>query len=124
MFWPKRSSRPKCFPRRRFFRPWLERLEDRVVLHAYTASSAVPDGASGSLRYAIIQADTNDDQDNTILLDKGHYALTDTASGNLLVQNANTQKVATKRLIIFGAGQSTTVIEPGLSGWNDRIFQI
>jgi hypothetical protein len=45
----------RSHPRRRLL---LERLEDRTLLSTYTVNSTLDDGAAGTLRWAITQANT------------------------------------------------------------------
>lgn len=100
---------------------FLEVLEDRLAPAIFNLVPEAADGLTGSLRWAISQANSNGDASNTINLAAGTYSLTDTTAGNLLIANAN-GNVPIKTLTIAGQGQ--VIIEPDAPGWNDRIFQI
>lgn len=83
--------------------------------------AATADGATGSLRDAIDQSDTNSDASNTINLAAGTYSLTDTAVGELLIKD-HAAGVAAKSLSISGVGAGTTIVDG--SQLNSRVFQI
>src|SRR5437763_13908269 len=53
----------------------LDALEDRFCPAVFNPSPRVPDGAPGSLRDAVIQANSNGDAGNTIRLQAGTYTL-------------------------------------------------
>ena len=59
---------------------------------------------------------------NTIVLSVGTYVLTDQSQGNVLIEN--TSGLPSKTLSIMGAGESNTVIQPGVFPWQDRLFEI
>ena len=58
------------------------------MLAVFNVTPSATDGATGSLRAALVSASTNSDTSNTINLAVGTYALTDSAVGNLLIDNA------------------------------------
>ena len=79
----------------------------------------------GSLRAAIVAANSNASKSNTINLGTGTFDLTDTAAGELLIQDTNA-KVPSKTLTIIGQVNNTQPVSTveGGSGWSDRIFEI
>ncbi len=111
-------------PRRRrpTMRPIAELLEERLAPAIFNVLPTLTDGSVGSLRYAIDQANGNHDASNTINLAAGHYQLTDTTDGNLLIQDD--AGIPSKTLKITGLGETTSFIEPASSSWQTRIFQI
>jgi hypothetical protein len=104
------------------FRPRLEDLEGRLAPATFKLVAGVTDNQPGSLRAAILAADTNASASNTIKLGPGIYSLTDTADGNLVIDDQNSA-VVSKKLTIEGRGATQTTVTGG-SIWNDRIFQI
>jgi hypothetical protein len=101
----------------------LESLEDRRVPATFAPLTSAADGAANSLRAAIIQANSNG-QDNTIMLQAGVYQLSlpntngqenGAAQGDLDLTGAN------HTLTIQGAGVGATVIDGGKL---DRVFQV
>src|SRR5271169_5348934 len=103
-------------------RPVLEPLHPRILL---SAVSLLPNSGDAGLRSAIHADNTNAHARNRINLGSGQFTLTNFTKGNLLIRNNNAD-VSQKTLIIDGAGQNSTIIEPGTvtGGWHDRIFQI
>ena len=87
MFARNRASRRPKTSNKILFRGHLEQLEDRVTPAQFNPLPSLADGASLSLRDAIVQSDGNSDASNTIILSAGTYSLTDTAAGNLLIQD-------------------------------------
>ena len=81
-----------------------------------------PVGTDASLRAVINAADSNTYVNNTIVLSVGTYVLTDQSQGNVLIEN--TSGLPSKTLSIMGAGESNTVIQPGVFPWQDRLFEI
>jgi hypothetical protein len=74
--WHRSSRRLGPAPAaRRRSSPRLERLEDRRLLATFNPDPSAADGSPGSLRDAIVQADSNG-QDNTIVLQAAAYVLT------------------------------------------------
>ncbi len=104
------SSRSNRLRRRR--RATLERLEDRTLLSTYEVTSALDNGASGTLRWAVQQANAN--PGSSIEFELGTKAKTITLlSGQLELESAVT--------IYDGPGEgSVTVSGNGTS----RVFQI
>lgn len=101
--------------------PNLEGLEIRINPAVFNVAAATADGAAGSLRDAIDQSDTNGDASNTINLETGTFSLTDTSSGDLLI-NDQAAGVAAKTFTIVGAGAGTTIVDA--SQLQNRVFQI
>jgi hypothetical protein len=118
----KHFLRPTAAPRKEAVRPWLEELEGRFAPAMFSPLPSAADGASQSLRAALLAADANGDASNTISLAAGTYTLTDAAAGNLLIQDT-ASGVASKTFTLVGQGASGTIITGG-AGWNDRDFQI
>ena len=75
-----------------------------------------------SLRDAINTAESNGDASNTIVLSTATYVLTDTTLGQIVIQN--TSSLPNKTLTIVGQGETSTIIEPGLALWSDRVFEV
>ena len=101
----------------------LELLEDRHMLATFNPLPTDPDGSPGSLRAAIIQADSNG-QDNTINLAAGTYELSIANSAGQ--ENGSNQgdldlTGAGHTITIQGAGAAATIIDGGKL---DRVFQI
>ena len=117
-----RFFRPSASPRQKLIRLQLEELESRLSPAVFNPLPSIMDGASLSLRDAVLQADGNSDASNTINLAAGAYTLNDAAAGNLLIQDA-AAGVASKTFTLVGQGTASTIITGG-SGWHDRIFQI
>ena len=101
----------------------LEHLEARLAPAVFNLVPGAADGAAGSLRVAIEQADTNSDASNTINLAAGAYTLTQSGLGNLLVQDEN-PGTPEKSFLLVGQGEDSTIIEPGSASWDDRIFEV
>src|SRR5438105_616173 len=91
------------------YRPRLEALEDRLVPSTINVTTTA-DGVPGSLRAAIIQANSSHGHD-TIIVPAGTYTLT--------LAGANEDYAATGDLdirgdmTISGAGADTTIIDGG-----------
>jgi len=119
MVWRKCSRR---FSFKKTYQPWLEALEDRLAPALFAPLPATADGTVGSLRNAIVQADSNSDAMNTINLSSGTYALTDVSAGQLVIQDSNAG-IASKTLTIVG--QPGTLIQgPGQGPVTNRVFEI
>ena len=86
------------------------------------AGTYYPVPTDASLRNAIQAADSNSDATNTILLVDATYVITDASLGQLLLENDSS--LPSKTLVIDGQGENSTIIEPGVSAWNNRIFEI
>src|SRR5207248_11387808 len=83
------------------FRPRLEVLEDRTVPSTFNVTTTL-DGVAGSLRQAVVAANTNPGAD-TINVPVGTYTLTQSGTaGDLEI---------TGHVTIQGAGAGTTVID-------------
>ena len=104
-----------CCPRRSS--PRLEGLEDRRLLATFNPLPSAADGSPGSLRAAIIQADSNG-QDNTIDLQAGAYLLTlantagednGAAQGDLDLTGADTRSPSRGPAPIQGTGWESEV---------------
>jgi len=100
----------------------VEDLEGRLAPATFNLVAGVTDNQAGSLRAAILAANTNSSASNTINLAAGTYKLADAVDGNLLIKDA-IQTVQSKTLTIAGKGETNTIVEGG-SGWADRIFEI
>jgi hypothetical protein len=92
-------------------RQLVELLEPRLSPAVFSVSAGVADGAGGSLRSAINEANSNADASNTIELGAGTYTLTAAAGGSLLIQDL-ASGIANKSLTIEGLGNSSPIIEP------------
>jgi Bacterial Ig-like domain/Calx-beta domain len=114
----QRTNRPR---RKKQILTSLEGLEIRLSPAVFNVVAATADGASGSLRDAIHQADSNGDADNLINLAAGSYSLSDQATGALLIDDQGAG-VAAKTLTIAGAGRSDTIVDA--SQLQNRVFQI
>ncbi len=120
----KRSRRQRPSSRVRMWPSHLETLEIRMAPAVFAVSPSAADGAPGSLRYAINQADDNGDASNVINLAIGTYALTDATDGNLLIQDKGAG-VPDKSLAIIGQGEANTIIEPQTAAASAfRVFEI
>ena len=97
----------------------LEPLESRHLLSAFSPLSGTPDGASGSLRDAIAQANASTEAD-TITLEAGTYNLTVTGDGDTLGDLDLTDTAY--KITIFGAGAGQTIIDA--SALSDRVFDV
>lgn len=86
------------------------------------AGTYYPAPTDASLRNAIQAADSNGDSTNTIVLWDATYVVTNVSLGPLLLENDSS--LPSKTLLIDGQGQSSTIVEPGVSPWNNRIFEI
>jgi hypothetical protein len=117
-------------PNRRRVRPAVEALEDRT-LPANLAPTIFTDGAggTGSLRAAVITANTNG-EDNVITLQGGTYSLTlqNVAGQENAAATGDLDLTATNHTIVIqGQGPTRTIIDasaPGLPDLNDRLFQV
>ena len=103
--------------------PRLEALEDRRLLATFNPLPSAIDGSPGSLRAAIIQANS-DGQDNTINLQAGTYQLT-------IANSAGQENGAAQGdLDLTGTGHTITIEGPANSfaiidgGELDRVFQV
>lgn len=115
-----RRTAPTAGRQRTFF----EGLEGRILLAAFNPLPSAVDGSPGSLRSAIIIANSNN-QDDTINLSAGTYTLSvvngvagqenAAARGDLDLTERNTT------ITIVGAGNSQTIIDGGAI---DRVFQV
>ncbi len=81
-----------------------------------------PVPTDASLRGAIGAAESNGDASNTIVLSTATYVLTNTSLGQIVIQNNSS--LPNKTLTIVGQGETSTIIEPGLALWSDRIFEV
>ncbi len=97
------QSRRNRFRRKRQIVLSLESMEIRVTPAVFNVVAATTDGAAGSLRDAINQADSNGDADNQINLAAGSYSLTDVDAGDLLIRDQVPALLA-KTLTISGVG--------------------
>src|SRR5262249_39835264 len=98
-------------------------LEDRQVPAVFNPLAATADGASGSLRDAVIQANGNR-EDDVINLQTGLYRLSvaNTAGQeNAAAQGDLDPRDAGHTVTIQGAGPDATVIDAGSI---DRVFQV
>ena len=81
-----------------------------------------PVPTDGSLRAAIAAADSNGFASNTIVLAEATYPVTNLTAGQLVIENSS--GMSSKTLTIVGQGESSTIIEPGTTAWQERVFQI
>jgi len=86
------------------------------------AGTFYPVPIDSSLRADITAANSNIYAVNTIVLADATYLLTDATAGQLVIQN--TSSLPSKTLTIVGQGESSSIIEPGITTWNDRIFEV
>ena len=103
--------------------PSLESLEDRTMLATFSPLASAADGSGHSLRAAIIQADSNG-QDNTINLQSGFYHLSiPNPVGQNLGASAGDLDLAGAghTITIQGAGLTSTIIDGAKI---NRIFEI
>src|SRR5262249_37574576 len=98
--------------RRRRCQLLLEALEDRTVPATFTPTTFADGTGVGTLRNAVLQANSNG-QDNTIILSTGTYTLLPSAGGELALTGAN------HTLTIEGAGQ--TIIN---AAGGSRVFEV
>ncbi len=127
MFRRDRSARQRILRRagktpKRPGRSNLEPLEPRLLLAAYSLLPDVVDGEVGSLREAILRANTNG-EDDVIELAPGTYRLTlrganeaNAASGDLDLTDSQHQ------IVIRGADAATTIIDA--TALNDCAFDV
>jgi hypothetical protein len=121
--WLSRWRWVRPCPKRHRVRPRLEALEDRRVPAVFNPLPSIPDGAPGSLRYDIITANHNG-QDNIINLQPGHYLLTipNTAGEENAAATGDLDLTSIGHTItIQGAGSDVTVVD---AGGIDRVFQV
>lgn len=97
-------------------------LEPRLAPAVFSPIPGTADGAGGSLRDDIDQADSNGDAANTINLAAGTYSLTNSTDGNLLIQNS-ASGVPSKTYTIVGQGAGKSIIQGG-ADFDNRILQI
>jgi hypothetical protein len=115
-------------PNRRRVRPSVEALEGRLV-PANFAPTVFSDSGPGSLRAAVIAANTNG-QDDVITLAAGTYQLTIQNTGSGQENAAATGDLdlteAGHRVIIEGQGAAQTTIDGSVTGapLGDRLFQV
>ena len=83
-----------------------------------------PVPTDASLRSAIATADSNGDASNTIVLEAATYVLTDTTAGQIVIQNSSSLPSKTLTIVGQGDGANGTIIQPGTSAWQDRIFEV
>ena len=83
-----------------------------------------PAPTDASLRDAIATADSNSDASNTIILEAGTYVLTNTTLGQIVIQNSTSLPSKTLTIVGQGDGANSTIIQPGTSAWQDRIFEV
>jgi hypothetical protein len=81
-----------------------------------------PTPTDASLRDAINAAESNSDASNTIVLSSATYVLTNTTLGQIVIDNNSS--LPNKTLTIVGQGETSTIIEPGLTLWSDRVFEV
>ncbi len=86
------------------------------------AGTYYPVATDSSLRAAIAAADSNAFASNTIVLSVGTYGLTNPADGEIVIKN--TSSLPTKTLTIVGAGEASTIIQPSVYPWLDRVFEV
>jgi hypothetical protein len=110
--------------------PTLEALDERTVPALFTPLPATADGTAGSLRDAIIQANTSTGND-VILLRPGTYSLSvlnlNNATANNLQENASATgdldiTQANRTIVIQGQGAGVTILDA--TGLNDRVLHI
>jgi hypothetical protein len=100
----RQAARASC-------KPWLEVLEDRTVPATFTPTTFADGTGPGTLRNAILQANSNN-QDNTILLASGTYTLTPAAGGELALTGAgHALTIQGTGQTILSAGSSSRVLE-------------
>lgn len=127
----RRSRQRTSSARRRCYRPLLEQLEDRRLLAAIPVTST-DDGAPAvlrSLREAVVEANTNDDDFDIITVPAGTYTLAEAgrgedaaATGDLdITQDTDGQNPFDQTVIIFGEGPNETIIDGGAI---DRVFDV
>ena len=80
-----------------------------------------PVPTDASLRAAINEADSNSYFYNTIVLSAATYELSDSAAGELLINNSS--NLPGKTLTITGKGPAGSIIASDFN-WHDRIFEI
>ena len=56
------------------------------------------------------------------MLSVGTYGLTNPADGEIVIKN--TSSLPTKTLTIVGAGEASTIIQPSVYPWLDRVFEV
>lgn len=101
-----------------------EWLEDRTLLAAFNPLAATADGAVGSLRDAIVTANSNSESD-TITLESGTYTLdlaNSSGQENLSAEgDLDILSDSGNSLVINGAGAGVTIISQTVA---DRVFHI
>jgi hypothetical protein len=80
-----------------------------------------PVPTDASLRAAIENADSNAYYYNTIILSSANYVLSDSAAGELLINNSSS--LSSKTLTITGQGPASSIIGTDFN-WHDRVFEI
>lgn len=106
-----RTKKTISQPPRRLRSPVFQPLEERSLLAVFN----VPPGSDAGIQAAILAAQGNTDQENTIILSAGAYHRDDDG-GQIQIQTAGE-----RRLIIRGAGQDDTIID---ADRHSRVFQI
>jgi hypothetical protein len=115
-------ARPSAKARRGRPRLAVEALEQRTVPAVFHALASAPDGAAGSLRAAVLEADGNG-HNNTIRLEGATYNLT-------LANTAGQDNSGmTGDLDLTGAGHTITIVGRGAAtvinaNQLDRVFQV
>lgn len=101
----------------------LEQLEDRCCPAVFNPAALTADGATGSLRDAIIIANANGDATNTFILQGGTYELTvaNTLGQENAAEEGDLDLTAFGKTYIFrGQGRTSTFID---ANQIDRVFQ-
>ncbi len=83
-----------------------------------------PVPTDASLRQVIATADSNGDASNTIVLAATSYVLTNTSLGQIVIQNSSSLPGKTLTFVGQGDGDDGTIIQPGITSWQDRIFEV
>ena len=83
-----------------------------------------PVPTDASLRQVIATADSNGDASNTIVLAATTYVLTNTSLGQIVIQNSSSLPGKTLTFVGQGDGDDGTIIQPGVTSWQDRIFEV
>jgi fibronectin-binding autotransporter adhesin len=92
-------------------KPLLELLEDRTVPSVFTPTTFADGTGAGTLRNAIVQANSNG-QDNTIVLATGTYTLSAAAGGELALTGVNhAHTIQSSGQTIITAGNGSRVFE-------------
>ena len=81
-----------------------------------------PVPTDAGLRAAFSQAEGDGNASDTIVLSSATYVLNNTSLGQIVIQN--TSDLSDKTLTIVGQGETSTIIEPSLFLWSDRVFEV